>query len=93
MHNADGVPQRGTHTPLLCWPDTLARKDSLAVRSARYSTIRLLLISKPSDPQDMADFVDGLPLPVALTDTLAAAMGCPCLLYTELNNNHAHPVF
>ena len=59
------------------------------IRSAYYSTIRQRLIRLPSDPDDLFEFLDTLPLPLALNDILRAAISLPGLL-NEIPDTHLY---
>ena len=65
----------------------------LDIKSAYYSTIRQILINIPMNADDMEDYLDTLPLPLALNDVMQQLLRCPGLLEDNLSDAHMCSVF
>ena len=68
-------------------------KIFLDIKSAYYSTIRQILINIPKNADEMEDYLDTLPLPLALDDVMHQALKFPGLLDVGLSDAHIHAVF
>ena len=97
-----GVPRRGTDLASLLMKgfDQLAARQRRSpaklfvdVRNAYYSTIRQFLVSIPMDDEQKEDFLDTLPIPVALERMVAAALDRPGLLDEHIDDEHFRAIF